>query len=176
MVTTFQQASSALAKSSKPNGAAIGFFHYKVSNWVEELGLAEQSEQFLMTRWIPGRYLELVASRARDPKQRARLREAAAKLMPSAEELARCSSLCIRRTACLWPPWWNNVHQLFQRSSSAVEGRNGQLSLFHHGHHRLTQSKLTALTVIHNYMKLRADGTTAAQLVFDTLDRVLFFR
>ena len=41
--------------------------------------------------------------------------------------------------------------ELFQRSRSCVEGRNGQLSLYHHGCHRLSDRKLAALTAIHNY-------------------------
>jgi hypothetical protein len=53
---------------------------------------------------------------------------------------------------------------LFQRSSSAVEGRNGQLSLFHHGRHRLSDTKLAALTAVHNFHIRRADGTTAERL------------
>jgi len=41
---------------------------------------------------------------------------------------------------------------LFQRSSACVEGRNVQLSLRHHGMHRLSDRKLKGLmTVIHNY-------------------------
>ena len=43
--------------------------------------------------------------------------------------------------------------QFFQRSSSCVEGRNGYLSLRHHGLHHLSNRKLNALTVIHNYFK-----------------------
>lgn len=55
---------------------------------------------------------------------------------------------------------------LFQRSSSCVEGRNGQLSLFHHRWHQLSDRKLAALTVVHNYVVTRADGTTAAERFF----------
>ena len=56
---------------------------------------------------------------------------------------------------------------LFQRSSSCVEGRNAQLSLRHHGLHRLSEKKLKALTVIHNYNLKRPDGTTAAERLFE---------
>ena len=52
---------------------------------------------------------------------------------------------------------------LFQRSSSCVEGHNGQLSLRHHGLHRLTVRKLGAIRVLHNYLIERRDGTTAAE-------------
>jgi len=56
---------------------------------------------------------------------------------------------------------------LFQRSSSCVEGRNAQLSLRHHGMHRLSDRKLKALTVRHNYYLKRADGTTAAERFYE---------
>ena len=47
-----------------------------------------------------------------------------------------------------------------------MEGRNGQLSLRHHGLHRLTTRKLGALGVLHNYLAKRPDGTTAAERFF----------
>jgi hypothetical protein len=64
--------------------------------------------------------------------------------------------------------------ELFQRSSSSVEGRNGQLSLRHHSLHRLTDSKLRTLTIIHNYFIQRPDGTTAAERFFGQKPRDLF--
>ena len=63
---------------------------------------------------------------------------------------------------------------LFQRSSSCVEGRNGQLSLKHHALHRFTSRKLQALTVLHNYLVRRLDGTTAAERFYGTATRDLF--
>jgi hypothetical protein len=63
---------------------------------------------------------------------------------------------------------------IFQRSSSCVEGRNGQLSLRHHGLRELTPCKLRALRVLHNYAARRADGTTAAERFFGQHPRELF--
>ena len=63
---------------------------------------------------------------------------------------------------------------LFQRSSSCVEGRNGHLSLYHHGCHRLSDRKLRALTAIHNFHILRPDGTTAAERFFGQAHPPLF--
>jgi len=54
----------------------------------------------------------------------------------------------------------------FHRSSSAVEGRSGCLSQMCHNGRGLTESRLTALTVIHNYGLRRQDGTTAAERLF----------
>ncbi len=63
---------------------------------------------------------------------------------------------------------------LFQRSSSAVEGRNGQLSRYHHGSHRLNDRKLAALTAVHNCHIRCADGTTAAERFFGRAHTPLF--
>lgn len=57
---------------------------------------------------------------------------------------------------------------LLQRSSSCVEGRDGQLSLRHHGLHRLSNRKLAALTAVHNYFIKRRDGTFPAERFFET--------
>jgi hypothetical protein len=56
--------------------------------------------------------------------------------------------------------------QLFVRSSACVEGRNGHLALQHHGLHRLSDPRLKALAVLHNYYARRPDGTTAAERFF----------
>ena len=66
---------------------------------------------------------------------------------------------------------WAN---LFQRSSSCVEGRNGQLSLCHHSLHRLRPKRLAALTVLANYFHRRRDGTTAAERFFGAPPSDLF--
>ena len=46
--------------------------------------------------------------------------------------------------------------------------------LRHHGLHKLSDRKLGALTVIHNYYIKRADGTTAADRFFDKKGEDLF--
>ncbi len=67
-----------------------------------------------------------------------------------------------------WLTWGEWMVRQFHRSSSAVEGRNGCLSqMYHHGR-GLTERRLKALTVIHNYGLRRPDGTTAAARLFGT--------
>ena len=154
--------------------ATIAFFHDTVRTWIEDLGLDGQIEQFILERWIPGRYIELVAGRAQDAATRSRLRQAAAAVMPSAQEItSMLSSLCEEERLVI-AYVVEQCAQLFQRSSSGVEGRNGHLSLFHHGHHRLPDRKLIALTIVHNYVKVRSDGTTAAKRFFGLPPRNVF--
>lgn len=65
--------------------------------------------------------------------------------------------------------WWNWAIWMvskFQRSSSAVEGRNGYLSQIHRSQRGLSSKRLQVETVIHNFSVTRSDGTTAAQRLF----------
>lgn len=65
-----------------------------------------------------------------------------------------------------WWSWAEWMVSKFQRTSSAVEGRNGYLSRIHHNGRGLSQHRLQVLTVIHNFALKRSDGTTAAERLF----------
>ena len=65
--------------------------------------------------------------------------------------------------------------EVFQRSSSNVEGRNGYLSLRNHQLRGLDRPrKRECLTAIHNFFLTRTDGTTAAQRFFGQKPRSMF--
>ena len=66
-----------------------------------------------------------------------------------------------------WLLWAENMARQYQRSSSAVEGRNGCLSQMYHNGRGLSGKRLKALTVIHNYDLKREDETTAAMRLFN---------
>lgn len=65
-----------------------------------------------------------------------------------------------------WVDWAIWMCAKFQRTSSAVEGRNGYLSGLHHANRGFTEQTLKVLTIIHNFDLKRQDGTTAAQRLF----------
>ena len=65
--------------------------------------------------------------------------------------------------------------ELFQRSSSCVEGRNGVLSLLMHRFHHLSQKTLRVLSIVHNFgVKRKEDGSTAAERFFNAKHGELF--
>ena len=66
-----------------------------------------------------------------------------------------------------WLSWADWISMKFQRTSSAIEGRNGYLSQMHHNGRGITANRLKSLTVIHNYDTRRKNGTTAAERLFD---------
>ena len=67
-----------------------------------------------------------------------------------------------------WRAWAEWMSDKFQRTSSAVEGRNGWLSQMYHNGRGLTVQRLHSHTVIHNFDLRRGDGTTAAERLFET--------
>lgn len=67
-----------------------------------------------------------------------------------------------------WRAWAEWMADKFQRTSSAVEGRNGCLSQMYHNGRGMTIHRLKALTVSHNFDRRRSDGTTAAERLFGT--------
>lgn len=65
--------------------------------------------------------------------------------------------------------------EVFQRSRSTVEGRNGYLSLRNHHLRGLDRPRKRAcLTAVHNFFLTRADGTTAAERFFGQKPRSMF--
>ncbi len=130
---------------------------------IEALALPPDLECALVEPLIPALYLERVAARSTRAEPRHRLRALSHQLLeplrhgdhplqalPSAERarLEQVAGECADR---------------FQRSSSGVEGRNGQLAMHHQGRHRLSDRKLAAITAVHNDHLRRAEGTTTAE-------------
>ena len=154
--------------------ATLAFFWVTVRAKVEALALPPDIEQALYTNLIPAIYLDVVATKVADPQQRAALQQQSQVLLaPLHQSASPLASLDDRERHVVESVALECAH-LFQRSSSCVEGRNGQLALYHHALHRLSDRKLTALTTIHNYFIRRPDGTTAAERFFGAKPKDLF--
>lgn len=144
---------------------AVAWFWCLASARIEELELSEGQVQVVKEKLVAGHYWVMAARRARTAPERKRLTEMAEGLKNAAWQEAALSSLPQQERKEV-EEVAQQIAGLFQRSSSCVEGRNGRLSLQHHGHSRVSERRLKALTVIHNYMVKRPDGTTAAERFF----------
>ena len=154
--------------------ATLAFFWLTVQAKVERLTLPPAVERAVYDQLIPALYLALVAEKVTTASQRHKLKQKVAELLASLQHatnplqgLAPADLRTIEQVA-------QECAQLFQRSSSCVEGRNGQLALRHHSLHRLRDQKLAALTTVHNYFMRRSDGTTAAERFFGAKPGNLF--
>ena len=122
------------------------------SDWVEQV-------------LLPALYWQQQAMRTKTPTLKAAYQVAA--------QQAQAALLAHPLTAALagepfkqWHTWAQEMVTKFQRTSSAVEGRNGYLSQMHHNRRGLSSQRLQVMTTIHNFHLRRSDGTTAAQRLF----------
>lgn len=153
-----------IAKAGRAFDSMITFltmYFVMLGLYVEGLQLTEEQKRFFIDIMFPLAYLRMIVKR-QNKEERGKL----AILIESLEVKIREG------------PWSNEIKEdwmkkakeraeLFQRSSSCVEGRNGMLSLLHHRCHRLSTSRLKALTVVYNYHIRRTDGSTAAVRFFE---------
>jgi hypothetical protein len=140
----------------------------------EELHLSEEGQRLFTQCLMAGYYWEAASQREKDPDERKRLAELAEQLRKQAwVEGGALAALSEAEKQQVQQVAQQCVH-LFCRSSSCVEGRNGRLSLFHHGQTRLSEKRLQTLTVVHNYLVRRGDGTTAAERFFGQKQRDAF--
>ena len=65
-----------------------------------------------------------------------------------------------------WHAWATQQVLAFQRTSSAVEGRNGALAQLHHNQRGLPEQRYKVWTVLHNFDCRAPDGTTPAARFF----------
>jgi hypothetical protein len=154
-------------------GQTIAFVNTHVRQQVEKLGLKPRQARLFLEKLIPAQYLERIAAK-RSKKEGSSLRATAANLAASAfaadgpfQNLGDFGKSLVEFEA-------RRLAGVFQRSSSAVEGRNGVLSFRHHGLRGLPLRKRRCLTALHNFFIERVDGTTAAERFFDARPRDLF--
>ncbi len=146
--------------------ATLAFFFLWVATTVKDLALTPEQEAAVRERLIPGLYLRRAARKAPTGEERAAIRAVAERLL----EPLRCADgpladLSAERRRAIEQAA-GDCADLFQRSSSCVEGRNGQLSLWHHHLHTLRPGRLAALTVVHNHATMGANGKSPAERFF----------
>jgi hypothetical protein len=154
--------------------AALAWFWAVARTKVEALELPGAAERAVNEKLLPGLYWQQAARRGRTAEERRQKEALSERLLRQAWRpdgvLGRLPPEGRREVERVG----KEVVGLFARSSSCVEGRNGRLSLLHHGQCRLSAARLKALTAVHNYVSERGDGTTAAERFFGGKPRDAF--
>lgn len=152
--------------------ATIAFFYAEIGRQLTQLALPQAAEEYVKTVLIPAAYLARLAGRAATVVDRNALLAVRQALLDRDEPA--CLAAIPLDLRCRLDRAVITCADLFVRSSSCVEGRNGRLALWHHHLHCISDNRLAALTVIHNYWIRRVDGTTAASRFFESPHDDLF--
>ena len=151
----------------------ITHYHEKAEAIIVEHACVEEYD-LLKSIIIPGLYLKKNASKigtAEDRKAAAAIAQSL--LDPLIKKTGQFASFGQTRVEHLLKIGKRAV-DIFQRSSSPVEGRNSHLNLLQYSRHKLCPRALGALTVVHNFFIKRPDGTTAAERFFGKEPTCLF--
>jgi Family of unknown function (DUF6399)/IclR helix-turn-helix domain len=121
-------------------------------------------------RWVeewllPLMYWQQQGARTRCSRRKAQMLQTLKVLQTEFETHPITQQLALDILAA-WQAWAAERAQTFQRTSSAVEGRNGYLSQMHHNHRGLPKHRCKVWTVLHNFDCRAADGTTPASRFF----------
>ena len=154
--------------------ATLTFYWKTVDEYIDMLpDVNDKLKTLLLNTLIPVNYLQYAAKKEDDKPKSKRIKKQAKAMKLKLESDTAWNKLTTTQKQNLTSTA-EECAQLFQRSSSCVEGRNGYLSFRHHGLHDINERKLKTLTILHNYYIERSDGTTAAERFFGAKPKDLF--
>ena len=158
----------AISKAERVVSGMAGSVAFVLAQWrgaMEDLGLDAKEFWQAYSHLMPATYMERMAA--------GRRKRDAEPLLAKAQELR---DLAFGETSPLHHRSQEEQENiltecrewsfLFQRSSSALEGRNGRLSQNHAAGRGTSERRLQVGTVLANFFVERADGTTAAERFF----------
>ena len=135
--------------------------------WVD-CDLSNKQCEKEMKEWIKYYLLPYVywGQQIKKSKASKPLKELYKSMQKTAEEKLKKHSLTTNTLIAAWIGWAKYICSKYQRTTSAIEGRNGMLSGYNHDTRGMTELQLKSQTVIHNFWITREDGTTAAERLF----------
>jgi len=153
--------------------ATLSFFWSWVEVEMKNLKLSEAGKSLFKELLLLIAYLGLLMPKSRNAEEKSKRQKLYETKMKMLESNKSWQAITAEQQNTLMGSA-RHCASVFQRSSSCVEGRNGQLSLMHHSRREISQRRLSSLTVVHNYFIRRPDNTTAAERFFEQKHDDLF--
>lgn len=145
--------------------ALVDFWWQGVEADLEPTALSPTWHEWACELLLPLVYWQYQVDHTRCARRRARMQEILEALRLEFVPHAITQQLSPQVLAD-WQGWATEQVKAFQRTSSAVEGRNGRLSGMHHNQRGLPKERYPVWTVVHNFDCRASDGTTPAARFF----------
>jgi hypothetical protein len=153
--------------------ALVDLWWQTVRHDLTQLAMTPRWSQWAEDVLLPLQYWQEQLRRTRHPGQKAQI----ALVLREVEEVFErhpCTRQLTPELLAGWKVWAAEHAKAFKRASSAVEGRNGDLSQMQHNHRGLPTRRYQVWTALHNFDCRAADGTTPASRFFRRLFPDLF--
>ena len=145
--------------------ALVDFWWQGVNQDLEPFVLSPRWRQWVDECLLPMVYWDQQVARTRCRRRKATM-QAAWEAVRAAFDQHAITQRLAPHVLAEWKAWALQRTKAFQRTSSAVEGRNGYLSQMHHNHRGLPRRRYKVWTILHNFDCRAADGTTPASRFF----------
>jgi|GraSoiStandDraft_28_1057319.scaffolds.fasta_scaffold48045_1 hypothetical protein len=145
--------------------ALVDFWWQGVWQDVAPFVLSPLWRQGVQEGLLPLVYWEHQVTHTRCPRRKAKMVQALETVRAAFDTHAITQRLAPQVLA-EWQAWATDRVNVFQRASSAVEGRNGYLSQMQHNQRGLPKQRYKVWTVLHNFDCRAADGMTPASRFF----------
>lgn len=132
---------------------------------VEHVALSPRWKHWIAHRLLPLLYWHHQVAHCRCPRRKAKLQAALAAVQAAFDTHPVTTQLAAEVLEG-WKRWAAEHAQAFQRTSSAVEGRNGSLSQRHHNQRGLPKRRYRVGSALHNFDCRAPDGSTPASRLF----------
>ena len=145
--------------------ALVDFWWQGVQQDLEPCALSPRWRQWVHAYLLPMVYWDYQVARTRCRRRKAKMRQAL-EVVRTAFERHPITLRLAPHVLAAWKAWATDRVKSFQRTSSAVEGRNGYLSQMQHNQRGLPKQRYKVWAVLHNFDGRAADGTTPAARFF----------
>lgn len=145
--------------------ALVDFWWQGVWQDVEPFGLSPRWRRWVQEGLLPLVYWEHQVAHTRCARRKAKMGQALEAVRTAFDTHAITQRLAPHVLGA-WHAWATERVKVFQRASSAVEGRNGWLSQLHHKQRGLPKQRDKVWTILQNFDCRAADGTTPAARFF----------
>ena len=145
--------------------ALVDFWWHGVQRDLQPFNLSPTWRQWVHECLLPLVYWEQHVAHTRCARRKAKLRQALEGVAATFHTHAITTQLA-PRVLEEWKAWAIQRTKAFQRTSSAVEGRNGYLAQMQHNHRGLPKRRYKVWTILHNFDCRALDGTTPASRFF----------
>ena len=145
--------------------ALVDFWWQGVRQDLEPFMLSPRWHQWVHACLLPMVYWDYQVARTRCRRRKAKMRQAL-DVVRTAFARHPITQRLAPHVLAAWKAWATDRVKSFQRTSSAVEGRNGALAQLHHNQRGLPKRRSKVWTVLHNFDCRASDGTTPAARFF----------
>jgi hypothetical protein len=155
------QAMTKVRKQIPALATLVDFWWQGVWQDVESFVLSPRWRQWIQAYLLPLVYWEHHVAHTRCPPRKAKMVQAL-EAVRTAFDTHTITQRLAPHVLADWHAWATERVNVFQRVSSAVEGRNGYLSQMHHNQRGVPKRRYKVWAVLHNFDCRAADGTTPA--------------